>query len=246
MSHRDFELWSPPWFGEGLDRHARRLAAASREKQIDSLARLLNTAGTFWYSHMAIGQCSVPAVLEHVMLLTQISEERSFVYALRYELLFLDHVRLQVKKAAKIRLNDELSRRVPDLWQQILLADTPRDRAASAAPQSKTRGNPPALPAPLGAPHGDTRPKNPKGPPPRRPPVRQFICLDHDPRAGKSCSTQGCTHSHLDTTIPANAERFDQVIAIRTRNIRRARQPPGKGDGKGRARAAPLQPPPRR
>ena len=81
----DLEQWVPSWFGNSLDRTARGKAIETRKKCLVSHAALINSLGSFWLSHFAVGQIEIPAILEHLLVVSQIAEEHTTQLAAAYD-----------------------------------------------------------------------------------------------------------------------------------------------------------------
>jgi hypothetical protein len=224
------EEWPPAWLGAGLPRSERGALIKARLSGRLSEVQILNNLGTFLLSHVAVGAITLPAAMQHLLLVGRMLEERGRDFALRYLALFQIEMlsRLRVGQLSPNLLAGELAKVNEPIARRVELEHI---RPARQQPQPQAaRPAPPPRPAADGGrppPRQTTRVTTAKGtaaasrPEPRTPPARKPVCFSHDPAGGKSCSAPDCGKEHLDTREAEGKTRFDAAKAAFDRRTAR-------------------------
>ena len=223
LSSADLDsFWHPEWVGAHSSHSERKVLRDSRVARSDQFSVFVNNVASFWLSHLAVGFGHVPLILEHILVLSQIAEEKSNAHARKYELLLHEHLRAKAKGGASINLEAWLSARVPSVWNEVCFDLVHRGRGPPTTP----------LPVrdPLALAASKALPKRPTRPPPRQvtsttdaPPSSDPgaprgpggrgrlapICLAHDPANKRRCPNQNCSRTHVDTTKPDQRSRYE-------------------------------------
>ena len=214
------EEWNPSWIGSDLSKTHRENLVKDRSKDIagKGFAIFLQNVVCFLMCHLALRQLELPTILAYIMVLARLSEERSVKFAFRYHQTVQHRILEKIKRRETFSIDGYLTAESESIVRKL---------------EASTHSKPPPRPDPVILRKPDKPVKTPPaatGKEDRRP-----ICFSHKPHEGVNCSDKECKRLrlHLDTSKPADLERFNRAHQAHVRNVDLRATRGGKGASKG-------------
>ena len=194
ISQKPLEEVIPTYVLQGLPANQRTAVIKSRQVDVPSMSRLLETVMSFWLAHHVVGMVSMKAIVHHLFIVLKMAQAKTVAHATWYSRLLPDHVRTRVvRKNATVEsfletVIEEVDKKAGDLAKKSL----------SLKDKSPDVGDP--LKRKPGA-KKSVQEGGPKGPVKYEPvPMEKQICLAHDTANNKTCPKgTECPRVHLDT-----------------------------------------------
>ena len=242
----DDSKWIPSYAVQGLTKEKKKEKMKSIRSD-QGTATLIQQVATFWTAHIVTGACEPEAVLTRVMMAIQNIQQLGVSEARTYEKKLISHFVLQMQQGDPPEdINEKLSSHVDSVDKEVE-RDSKYLQRLKGKGQGKgdyQKNQSGIIPKWNGdwngankqtryqkqewgqgqwnqgyyQQNGKTQNYQPKGKGKAKGNPQDHICFMHDVRKGAICSKQGCKNQHLDTSIAAEAKRFDDAKGIADAN----------------------------
>ncbi|CAE8717703.1 unnamed protein product [Polarella glacialis] len=229
-----FEEWIPPWVGAGSspDEKTKKLREWKSNSSGSSPSQAYGMIASFWLSHAALAIVDFRDVVSHMLCLFKMHSEFGMDFSISYERRLADHIQHNLRSHVFLDMPVLLANPVPSIMSELQLSSrrtknfVPRTADLTEASvkgdgKGKARNK------------QTTDPLPPSGSPPNV--VKETPATRHEPEKGKPLNVVGtekragvcfkedtankifcplkdsCPKVHLDTKLPADAERFNRA-----------------------------------
>ena len=194
ISQKPLEEVIPAYVLQGLPANQRAAVLKSRQVDVPSMSRLIETVMSFWLSHHVVGMVSLKAIVHHLFIVLKMAQSKTVAHATWYSRLLPDHIRTRVvRKNTTVEsfletVIEEVDKKAGELAKKSLGL---RDQSLEAGDPYKKRPGPKKTVQDGGI----------KGTAKHDPvPVDKQVCLAHDTANNKVCPKGAdCPRVHLDT-----------------------------------------------
>jgi len=238
--------WIPSYAVQGLTKEKKKEKMKSIQSD-QGTATLIQQVATFWTAHIITGACEPEAVLTRVMMAIQNIQQLGVSEARTYEKKLISHFVLQMQQGNPPEdINEKLSSHVDSVDKEVERdsrylqrlkgkgkgrGDYQKNQSGvipkwngdwnSANKQAKYQKQE-WIQGQWGQSYYQQNDKTqnyqPKGKGKAKGNPQNHICFQHDVRKGAICLKDGCKNQHLDTSIAAEAKRFDDAKSIADAN----------------------------
>ena len=220
ISQKPLEDIIPVYVLQGLPTNQRTAILKSRQTDVPSMSRLLESVMSFWLTHHVVGMVSLKAIVHHLFIVLKMAQSKTVAHATWYSRLLPDHVRSRVvRKNTTVEsfletVIEEVDKKACDMAKKSMgLKDKPLDNS------DPFKRKPPPKKVQEGG---------PKGPVKHDPvPLDKQICLAHDTANNKICPKGAeCPRVHLDTKkSQKDAKSYKEAQEIVQRLKKRTKNP---------------------
>ena len=219
ISQKPLEDIIPVYVLQGLPTNQRTAILKSRQTDVPSMSRLLESIMSFWLTHHVVGMVSLRAIVHHLFIVLKMAQSKTVAHATWYSRLLPDHVRSRVvRKNTTVEsfletVIEEVDKKAGDMARKSLgLKDKSLDNGDPFKKKAVVKKS-----VQEGGPKGHTK-HDPV-------PMNKQICLAHDAANNKICPKGAdCPRVHLDTKkSPKDAKSYKEAQELVQRLKKRAK-----------------------